>query len=55
MHIVGPLRSEREKYLSLMPAEQYRIEFNVTEKNRKNLLFMIIAYFSISDNRIERV
>lgn len=40
---------------SLIPAGQYRIETNVTEKNRNNVLLMTILFVSVSDNRIEQV
>lgn len=40
---------------SLIPAGQYRIESNVTEKNRKNVLLMVVVFVSVSDNRIEQI
>lgn len=39
----------------IMPAGRYRMDFNVTEGNRSNVLFISKIFFSISDNRIERV
>lgn len=39
---------------SLIPAGQYRIDTNVTEKNRNNVLLMSSLFVSVSDNRIEQ-
>lgn len=40
---------------SLIPAGQYRIDANVTEKNRNNVLMIFSLFASVSDNRIEQV
>lgn len=40
---------------SLIPAGQYRIDVNLTEKNRNNVLLISSLFVSIADNRIEQV
>lgn len=38
----------------LVPSGRYRVDANVTDGNRKKVLAMASAYFSVSDHRIER-
>lgn len=40
---------------SLIPAGKYRIDVNITEKNRKNVILVTQTYATVSDNRIEQV
>lgn len=40
---------------SLIPAGKYRIDVNITENNRKNVILLTRTYVNVPDNRIEQL
>lgn len=38
----------------MIPSGRYRLDVNVTEANRKNVIVQSMVYFSVSDNRVDQ-